>query len=51
MSCLRLRKKEVWVQCKIIDEAPDMILLYTDIQTLVYLTKDLPTTMRVTDEE
>ena len=44
-------KKEVRVQCKIIDEAPDMILLYTDIQTLVYLTKDLPTTMRVTDEE
>jgi hypothetical protein len=42
-------KKEVRVQCKIIDEAPDMILLYTDIQTLVYLTKDLLTTMRVTD--
>ena len=51
MSCLRLRKKEVRVQCEIIDEATEMILLYTDIQTLMYLTKDLPTTMRVTDEE
>jgi hypothetical protein len=44
-------EKKRRVQCKIIDEAPDMILLYTDIQTLMYLTKDLPTTMRVTDEE
>ena len=51
MFCLRLRKKEVRVQCKIIDEATDVILMYTDIQTLMNLTKDLPTTMRVTDEE
>lgn len=45
------KKKEVRVQCKIIDEATDMILLYTDIQTLMNLTKDLPTTMRVGDDE
>jgi hypothetical protein len=45
------KKKEVRVQCKIIDEATDMILLYTAIQTLMNLTKDLPTTMTVTDEE
>ena len=44
-------EKEVRVQCKIIDEATDMILLYTDIQTLMNLTKDLPTTMRLGDDE
>ena len=45
------KKKEVRVQCKIIDEATDMILLYTDIQTLMNLTKDLPITMMVGDDD
>jgi hypothetical protein len=38
------------VKCKIIDEPTDMILLYIDIQTLMKLTKDLPTTMSVNNE-
>jgi len=41
------KKNEIGVQCKIIDDATDMILLYTDIQTLMKLTKDLPTAMSI----
>ena len=45
------RKNEIGMQCKIIDDATDMILLYTDIQTLMKLTKDLPTTMSINNEQ
>lgn len=41
------KRKEVSIQCKVKNEETDMILLYTDIQTLMNLTKDLPTTMSV----
>lgn len=44
------KRKEVKIQCKIIDEATDMILVYTDIQTLMNLTKDLPTTMQISED-
>jgi len=44
------KKNEIGMQCKIIDDATDMILLYTDIQTLMKLTKDLPTTMSINNE-
>jgi hypothetical protein len=45
------KRKEVTVKCKIVDEPTDMILLYTDIQTLMNLTKDFPTTMNVSGVE
>ena len=41
------KRKEVSVQSKFRSEGTDMILLYTDIHTLMNLTKDLPTTMRI----
>ena len=41
------KRKEVSIQCKVRNEETDMILLYTDIQTLMNLTKDLPITMTV----
>jgi hypothetical protein len=45
------KRKEVTVKCEIVDEPTDMILLYTDIQTLMNLTKDFPTTMNVSGAE
>ena len=45
------KKNEIGMQCKIIDDATDMILLYTDIQTLMKLTKNLPTTMSINNEQ
>ncbi|HEY7571682.1 MAG TPA: hypothetical protein VH796_09960 [Nitrososphaeraceae archaeon] len=44
------KNEEILVKCKILDEPTDMILLYIDIQTLMRLTKDLPTTMSVNGE-
>jgi hypothetical protein len=44
------KNEQIQVKCKIIDEPTDMILLYIDIQTLMKLTKDLPTTMSVNNE-
>jgi hypothetical protein len=39
---------EVYADCSIIkQEEIDMILLYTDIDTLIKLTKDIPTTMEL----
>ena len=41
-------RNEVYVDCSIIkQEEIDMILLYTDIDTLIKLTKDIPTTIEV----
>jgi hypothetical protein len=44
------KNQEMQVKCKIRDEPTDMILFYIDIQTLMKLTKDLPTTMSVNNE-
>ena len=44
------KNEEMQVKCKILDEPTDMILLCIDIQTLMKLTKDLPTTMSINNE-
>ena len=44
------KNEEIQVKCKILDEPTDMILLGIDIQTLMKLTKDLPTTMSINNE-
>ncbi|HEY7082421.1 MAG TPA: hypothetical protein VH500_22245 [Nitrososphaeraceae archaeon] len=44
------KNEEIRVECKILDEPTDMILFYIDIQTLMKLTKDLPTTMSISNE-
>lgn len=44
------KNEEVLVKCKILDEPTDMILVYIDIQALMQLSKDLPTTMSVNSE-
>jgi hypothetical protein len=44
------KNEEVLVKCKILDEPIDRILVYIDIQALMKLSKDLPTTMSINSE-